>query len=106
MLRGYVAEDLRNWESACREFHDRYDLLAFPGGYEGALERIVAGEPEAMDAAICFLEVRPYFFRSGYMYKDILRKIKRAPLSKRQADRVAAIIQTYEAYRVQRGKKA
>ena len=25
-----------------------------------------------VEAAICFLECRPYFFRSGYMFKDIL----------------------------------
>jgi len=46
----------------------------FPLGYQGggASRRILYGDPEAMEAAICFLEVRPYFFRSGYMYKDIL----------------------------------
>jgi hypothetical protein len=81
----------RKWEQACAEFHARYTALAFPGGYEGAHERILAGDPETMEAAICFLECRPYFFRSGYMFKDILRKCRRAPLSPDQANRLAAV---------------
>ena len=81
----------REWEQACADFHARYDGLAFPGGYDGALQRISSGNPEAMEAAICFLECRPYFFRSGYMFKDILRRCRRAPLSPEQAARLGAI---------------
>ena len=93
LKRSKSPEKLREWEQACAEFHSRYDHLAFPTGYQGggALRRILYGDPEAMEAAICFLEVRPYFFRSGYMFKDILRKCRRAPLSPDQAGRLAAI---------------
>jgi len=101
-LRDRGAAERREWEQACAEFHARYDELAFPGGYSGALERIVAGDPDTMEAAICFLEVRPYFFRSGYMFKDILRKTRRAPLSGAQADRFAAVEQKLEAWRARR----
>jgi hypothetical protein len=86
-------------EQACAEFHARYTGLAFPGGYEGAQDRILAGDPETMEAAICFLECRPYFFRSGYMFKDILRKCRRAPLSSDQADRLAKIELKLAAWR-------
>jgi hypothetical protein len=65
--------------------------LAFPGGLDGAYERIVSGDPEAMETAICFLELRPYYFRSGYMFEDILRKCKRAPLSPEQASRLETV---------------
>jgi len=92
-------EDLHAWETACRAFHSRYDALAFPGGYGDALERIAASDPAAVNAALCFLEVRPYFFRSGYMYKDILRKVKRAALGREQTDRLANIVAAYEQYR-------
>jgi hypothetical protein len=98
-LRGRGPAEKRVWEQACAEFHARYDELAFPGGYGGALERIVAGDPDAMEAAICFLEVRPYFFRSGYMFKDILRKARRAPLSNIQANRLAAVEHKLETWR-------
>ena len=76
------------WEQACDEFHGRGNSLAFPGGFDGAYNRILSGDRETTEAAICFLEVRPYFFRSGYMVKDILRKCKRALLSPEQAFRL------------------
>jgi hypothetical protein len=44
-----------------------------------------------MEAAICFLECRPYFFRSGYMFKDILRRCRRAPLLPQQAVRLKVV---------------
>ena len=88
-----------DWERACEEFHSRYDQLAFPGGYSSAFERIFSGDAEAIEAALCFLECRPYFFRSGYMWKEIFRKIKRAPLSEQQAERLKIVVQNYNAWR-------
>jgi len=101
-LRNRDTEGQDKWKAACKEFHERYDELAFPGGYGDALERIAASEPEALEAALCFLEIRPYFFRSGYMYKDILRKVKRSALTPQQASRLENIHAAYEQYRVQR----
>jgi hypothetical protein len=79
------------WTDAAEAFSNRYDSLAFPGGYEGALDRILAGDPLAVEAGICFLELRPYFHRSGYMFKDILRKLRKAPLSAQQQARFKQI---------------
>jgi hypothetical protein len=87
---GKVAAEQRRQLAA--EFRARVDTLSFPGGYTGALERISAGDPYTIEAAICFLELRPYFFRSGYMVKDILRKCKCAPLSESQSTRFVAVI--------------
>lgn len=89
--RGKSREKRQEWEEACKEFHARYDRLAFPGGYSGALGRISSGDPETIEAAICFLECRPYFFRSGYMFKDIVRRCRRAPLSPSQPARFKVI---------------
>jgi hypothetical protein len=100
--RDRSSEDRRKWELACATFHSRYDALAFPGGYTGALERVLAGEPKAVEAGLCFLETHPYFFRSGYMFRDILRKMRRAPLSGSQASRFASIVSAYQAYRAKR----
>ena len=102
-LRDRSPEDREQWSSACAEFHGRYDQLAFPGGYDGALERILAGDDQSIEAALCFVECRPYFFRSGYMYKDVLRKLKRAPLNARQSKRLAEVVAAYEDYRAKRG---
>jgi hypothetical protein len=93
------AEKRLEWEQACADFHARYSNLAFPGGYAGALERITAGDPITMEAAICFLECRPYFFRSGYMFKDILRKCRRAPLTAGQSNRLKIIEDKLEQWR-------
>lgn len=79
------------WIATAAEFHKRYEGLAFPAGYEGALDRIIAGDAYAMESGLCFLEVRPFFFRSGYMFKDILRKLRKAPLSKDQRERLKAV---------------
>jgi hypothetical protein len=92
----------KEWQRACSDFHEQYDSLAFPGGLNGAYERILNGDSIAMEAAICFLECRPYFFRSGYMYKDILRKTKKAPLAEDQRTRLNKIIVAYNEYRISR----
>ena len=52
-----------------------------------------------MEAAICFLECRPYYFRSGYMFKDILRKAKKAPFSTDQKIRLQVVIEAFDEYR-------
>lgn len=92
----------REWDAACKEFHSNYDRLAFPGGLEGAYERILSGEPAAVEAALCFIEIRPYFFRSGYMYKDLLRKLAKAPLKGNDLKRFQVIKEAYAEYRANR----
>lgn len=87
------------WQEACREFHSRYDALAFPGGYEGAPARILAGDPATLETALCFIELRPYFFRSGYMYRQVLTKLKRAPLSAEQQVRLQSVLTALTAWR-------
>jgi hypothetical protein len=76
------------WESACADFQSRYDNLAFPGGYESAGIRILDGDQSAIESALQFLELRPYFFRSGYMRTALMRRLKRAPLTAPQATRL------------------
>lgn len=100
--RGKAPGATELWSRACEEFHARYDGLAFPGGYDTALERIKNGDAEAIESALCFIEIRPYFFRSGYMYKIFMRKLKRAPLSDKQSKRFATVVQAYEEWRQKR----
>ncbi len=95
-------EKYEEWSAACENFRVQYDLLAFPGGWDGALIKIIKGDPDAMEAAICFLEIRPYFFQSGYMFKDIIRKAKKAPLSENQRKRFETVVKAYKKYRAAR----
>jgi hypothetical protein len=95
------SDDLRQeWSQACEEFHARYGELCIPGGSTPDFyERILAGDQGAIEVALCFLEVRPYFFRSGYHWKAILQKCKRAPVSGEQAERLARLVDEYSEWR-------
>jgi hypothetical protein len=91
--------DRARWTAACAAFHGRYDTLAFPGGASDALVRIVRGDADAIENGLCCVECRPFFFRSGYMFKDIFRKLKRALLSDARAARFAVVVAAHEKYR-------
>ena len=86
------------WKDACSEFHAKYDDLAFPGGTDNARDRMRAGDDDAIEYAIAFLEVRPFFFRSGYMYKDFMRVLRNCPLSSAQKNRYDRIRERYLQY--------
>ena len=90
--RSKSPEHKERWQRACGEFHARYGALAFPGGLEGAYERILSGDAPSIEAGLCFLEVRPFFFRSGYMFKKLVPKLKRANLSPGQKLRLGAFL--------------
>ncbi|HYP04793.1 MAG TPA: hypothetical protein VER03_01055 [Bryobacteraceae bacterium] len=101
--RGESEARFQAWKSAAEDFQARYRVLAFPGGYEGALERIESGDPNAVEAALCFLELRPYFFRSGYLYEKLLPRVKHALLSLEQAERLRTVLRRRAEWRA-RGK--
>lgn len=105
-LRDESDWDRRKWSQACSDMHARYEELSLPGGpYPDFHDRILAGEPDIIEVALCFLEVRPYFFRSGYHWKTILKKCKRAPMSAEQSKRFQVLLEKYEQWRVRRRKK-
>jgi hypothetical protein len=91
------------WEQAAEEFHLNYSRLCLPGGpYPDFYTHLRAGNPEMMEVALCFLEVRPYFFRSGYHWKAILQKCKHSPKSTEQAERFRLLFVRYTIWRAQR----
>jgi hypothetical protein len=92
-LRDTCADARTEWKRACEDFHRRYDGLAFPGGYEAALEKIKTGDAGVIADALAFVEIRPYFFRSQYMWTKLTRLLKRAPLSTEQADRFLRVLE-------------
>jgi hypothetical protein len=80
------------WERACADFRSQYDSLAFPGGYAAGLRKIQAGDAFAIEDAIAFLELRPYFFRSQYLMTKLTRLLKHVPLSAQQAERFRKVL--------------
>lgn len=98
--RGESEKRRKEWSQACEEFHARYYELWLPGGpYPNFFERLSAGDPAVIEVALCFLEVRPYFFRSGYHWKTILQKCKRAPILGEQAERFARVLEKYTEWK-------
>lgn len=87
-------EARKEWSRACDEFHSQYDTLAFPGGYNAGLQKIQSGDANAIENALAFLEVRPYFFRSQYMKTKLTRLLKHAQMSARQAERFQKTLQS------------
>jgi len=80
------------WKEAARVFHESYDRLAFPGGIAREFELLKAGEPTAIEMAVCFLEADPWYFRSGYHKADFLRLLRKHPLSDDQCARLRDVI--------------
>ncbi|MFZ0870869.1 MAG: hypothetical protein WAM90_09085 [Rhodanobacter sp.] len=103
--RDVSPEKREEWKQACEVFHRQYDELAFPGGYDAALDRLAAGDEETMEATICFLEMRPYFFRSGYMFDALLRRSKHAPLSPDQSARLQVVVVEVQEWKASKRKK-
>ncbi len=75
---------IKSWKS----FHKTFDGLAFPGGLERGLRLIKQKDPATIDAAITYLEVDPYFFKSGYIMQNIARLLKKIDLTKEQVARI------------------
>jgi hypothetical protein len=97
---------LKAWMDACREAHERYDELAMPGGYGAVLEGLERGDPGAIDIALCFVELRPYFFRSGYMYTLLMRRLKKCAKTQEQAYCHARVVERAAAWREQRKRSS
>jgi hypothetical protein len=85
-------EGIAAWQNATRAFHAAYDELAFPGGLEREFVLLEKGEPEAIEMAVRFLEANPWYFRSGYHKENILKLLRRYPLSEDQCERLRKVI--------------
>jgi len=69
---------------------------AYPSGFWEVLgagyERLAAGERDAVEIAVLFLEADPWFFRSGYVKEDLLRRLKRLCLTADASERLRAVL--------------
>ena len=90
--RSKSPEHMAAWREAALAFHTQYDTLAFPGGLTKEFELLRAGDVTAIEMAIRFLEANPWFFRSGYYKVDILKLLRKQPLSDEQCARMRNVI--------------
>lgn len=82
----------RLWAEACQRFHQSFDRLAFPGGLEQELSLLKSGETQAVEMAVRYLEADPWFFRSGYIKEELLKRLRRVTLTDDQRERLRAVI--------------
>lgn len=98
-------ECYQSWQNACDTFHQNYSFLVFScNGYVGEEDLVMLLTQDsqcgvyAREFAICFIELRPYYFRSGYLYKRLLRKLKHAALTQEQLERYYKVKKAYQQY--------
>ena len=83
-------KDLTSWKNACEEFH------SYSSRMDQMLERVyleqIYSDKELQEFIITFLELDPMFFRSGYIKEEMLRKIKKSPISVKQKERLRLVL--------------
>src|SRR5579862_7619773 len=89
------------WSEACKEFHRRYPGLFYPGG-DKSLDALKQGESAAIAAALDFLEADPLHFRSGYTKEKVWRRLRSAPISLADKNRLEKIALRYLERRIGR----
>jgi len=81
------------------DFVRHHDALSIPGGEAYNLQQLKLGNPDAINMAIAFLQADPFFFRSGYLKEQLLRLLKKAPLSQEHKTALKELL-LYEITRV------
>ena len=83
--------DREAWRAACDRAHLAWDALYSPDFTQ--LRRAMSkGDPEAIEAAMVYLEVDPWVFRSGYYKQKVIERLARAPRSSLDQERLEGII--------------
>jgi hypothetical protein len=78
------------WEEATRRWADALSVMLPDGAFDPVAVR--AGDPEAIDRAISFLEVDPWFHRSGYLKDDLVRALRQVDLGPGAATRLRVVL--------------
>jgi len=81
LSRAVSEEHWSQWKDACAECHQRFDMLVFPGGGKMLL-RVRENDPVALEAAVRFLAIDPYHFRSGYIKEYLWKWLLHCKLSR------------------------
>ena len=95
--RTQKAEDIARWENAVRAWKE-YSGFGYPEmkfyffENQTFLAALSAGDAEAKESAIKFLEFDPYYYRSGYIKSKLLVRLKNIKLSASEIKRLQAVV--------------
>ena len=91
------AEDITCWENAVRAWKE-YSGFGYPEmkfyffENQTFLAALSAGDAEAKESAIKYLEFDPYYYRSGYIKSKLLVRLKNIKLSASEVKRLQKVI--------------
>ena len=89
-VRDRDAKHLEAWKRACAECH------AYSSRLDPFFNRACAEDSyrdrELIEFAICFLEVDPMFFRSGYLKQTVITRLKRSDLREGDRSRLRQVV--------------
>ena len=95
--RTQKAEDIARWENAVRAWKE-FSGFGYPETkfyfFENQtfLAALSAGDADAKESAIKFLEFDPYYYRSGYIKSKLLVRLKNIKLSASEVKRLQKVI--------------
>jgi hypothetical protein len=80
----------REWEAACAAFHNY--VLPLDRYLEPACDEDRYTDRELLEFAIRFLELDPWFFRSGYLKQILITRLKRSDLDVSAKERLRRVL--------------
>lgn len=81
----------REWEQACNAFH-AYQSWFGPYLESACKKRKARYARGILEFVVCFLEVDPWFYRSGYLKQVFLTRVKRSVLSEALKERLRKVV--------------
>lgn len=78
------------WSDACEAFHTH--VSAIDGYLDRACDERRYVDRQVIEFSTCFLEVDPWFFRSGFLKQELLTRLKRSDLDKQTRERLRAVL--------------
>jgi len=89
-LRDRDEKHWQEWKQACHGFH-AYSSALDPY-FKLACEESRYSKRDLIEFAICFLEVDPMFFRSGYLKQIVITRLKRSELREGDKSRLRGVV--------------
>ena len=88
--RDHDAQSRLEWERACAAFHSRKSRL--DPYIERACKKARYTDKNLLEFVVCFLEVDPWFFGSGYLKQIFLTRLKRSDLDEATKGRLRRVL--------------